>query len=280
MSQVCNPVLETPEIKYSIQPGCAFLDPRYYPGTRQAHSGIDLNDVRGGDSDLGNRVRAVADGEVIAAGDYPNWGGIVVLHHPTLGVWTQYAHMIGIRVKVGQKVRMGDVLGHIGKGADGQFWAHLHFEVRRSLLAPDFWASNRFNAKGRPAAQVRQLAENYIREHYHDPEAWLEGHQALRTLEEVNMTRAPKPKPAPKPVDIPALPLPQTPPRRVLVPDGEGGWRNLAGRSFEINGDAVTVRVNAENGLRVEIEGGNLSAAFNLDDALNAWVRFHHRRDS
>ncbi|MCP2015604.1 murein DD-endopeptidase MepM/ murein hydrolase activator NlpD [Deinococcus sp. HSC-46F16] len=181
MTFVCNPVLETDTIRYSIQPGCAFLDPGYYPGTKQAHSGIDLNDVRGGDSDLGNRVRAVADGVVVAAGTFPKWGGIVLIHHPDLGVWTQYGHVYGITVQVGQTVRMGDIIGQIGKMEGNRGWAHLHFEVRRSLLPPDFWASNRYN--------TRRQATDYIREHYHDPEDWLAEHGALRTLAEVEVAR-------------------------------------------------------------------------------------------
>lgn len=172
--RVCNPVLETDTIKYSVQPGCGWLDPGYYQVTKQQHSGCDLNALTGGDSDYGNRVRCVADGVVVTAGQFPSWGGIVLIHHPALGVWTQYAHLINIAVKAGQPVRMGDPVGQIGKGANNQFLAHLHFEVRRSLLPAEFWASSRFPTKAG--------AEAYIREHYLDPEKWLEEHQAIRTL--------------------------------------------------------------------------------------------------
>lgn len=207
MTLICNPVLEAPGITYTVQPGCGWLDPGYYRATKQVHSGIDLNATTGGDSDLGNRVRACADGVVVAAGDFPSWGGIVLIHHPELGVWTQYAHLTGIPVKVGDRVRMGDVVGHIGKGAEGQFWAHLHFEVRRSLLPAQFWASARF--------QTRAGAEAYIREHYLDPEIWLREHSALRTLAEVQKARgegrkavgAPTPVRGPAPDSAPALPF-------------------------------------------------------------------------
>lgn len=230
--RVCNPVLETPEIKYSIQPGCGFLDPMYYRATinartkrGQVHPGIDLNDVRGGDADLGNRVRACADGVVVAAGDYPSWGGIVLIHHPALGVWSQYAHMTNIPVKSGQTVQMGDPIGKIGKGAEGQFWAHLHFEIRRSLLPANFWASARF--------PNRAGAEAYIREHYLDPEKWLEEHGALRTLDEVLAARGEsrvvdvpvgdvrfKKPPAVRVETVPALPPRALPPGWVPVRHG------------------------------------------------------------
>ena len=47
---------------------------------------------------------------------------------------TRYAHMQNIRVKVGQQVKKGDIIGTVGntgnvrhrKGRDG---THLHFEV-------------------------------------------------------------------------------------------------------------------------------------------------------
>lgn len=102
---------------------------------------------------------------------------------------------------------------------------------------------------------------------------------ALRDAERQTLPPpAPAPKPTPSVQDIPATPPQTQPPRRVLVPDGEGGWKNLAGKTFHIDGDVVSIRVDAKDGLRVEIEGGNLNAVLNLDDALNAWVRFDHRR--
>lgn len=216
MSAVCNPVLETPEIKYSVQPGCGFLSEGYYKATYnsktkrgQVHPAIDLNAVTGGDTDYGNRVRAIAEGVVVAAGQYPSWGGIVLIHHPELGVWSQSAHLINIRVKAGDHVHLGDIIGQIGKGANEQFWAHLHFEIRRNLLPADFWPSSRFPGKAG--------AEAYIREHYLDPEKWLEEHQALRTLAEVEQERrswAQPPVVAPRP-EVPAAPsvhdIPPTP---------------------------------------------------------------------
>lgn len=184
--RVCAPVLETDTIKYSVQPGTGFLSDGYFRATKgQQHPAIDLNAVTGGNTDYGNRVRACADGVVIAAGDFPVWGGIVLIHHPELGVWTQYAHLIGIQVKAGQRVTMGQHIGGIGRGQNNRYTAHLHFEVRRSNLPADFWPSSRFPSKAG--------AEAYIREHYLDPEEWLAKHNALRTLAEVEGASKPAP---------------------------------------------------------------------------------------
>ena len=250
---VCNPVLETESIKYSVQPGCGWLDEGYYRATYnartrrgQVHSGCDINDVKGGDSDLGNRVRACADGVVVAAGDYPSWGGIVLIHHPALGVWSQYAHMTNIPVKSGQTVQMGDPIGKIGKGAEGQFWAHLHFEVRRSLLPPDFWPSTRFPSKAG--------AEAYIREHYLDPEKWLEEHNALRTLDDVRAARgelAPVEVPVKdvtikKPPAVRVEAVPATPPARALPL----GWEPVRDATTKrpLPGRYVSIQRNARTG--------------------------------
>lgn len=234
---VCFPVLETEDIKYSVQPGCGWLDNLYWNATKQAHSGCDWNATTGGDSDYGNRVRAVADGVVVTAGQFDSWGGIVLIHHPDLDVWTQYAHLIGIRVKAGQAVRLGDVLGGIGKGARNQFFAHLHFEVRRSLLPAQFWPSARF--------PQRAAAETYIREHYLDPEVWLAEQGALRSLADVEAVLTAGGVKVPAPAPIPALP--PEPARRVLLGQpGVKGWQDVTGARVEVTRPQKIV-INAQD---------------------------------
>lgn len=74
--------------------------------------------------DTGDPVLAVADGTV-AEVDKSN--GLVMLRHAG-GYQTEYRHMTGIGVKVGQKVQRSDRIGSIGNVAgDGRsFGAHLH----------------------------------------------------------------------------------------------------------------------------------------------------------
>lgn len=238
--RICFPVLETNTIKYSVQPGTGFLDDGYYRATRQVHSGIDLNAVTGGDTDYGNRVRCCADGIVVSAGDYPSWGGIVLVHHPDLGVWTQYAHLINICVRAGQRVSMSTPLGQIGKGANNQFPSHLHFEVRRSLLPAQFWASARFPTK--------VGAEQYIREHYLDPKEWLEQHRALRRLAEVEAVQHTRPAPNHEEAKSTS---PQSGGRILLSRAGQP-FTDISGARVEIK-DAKSVVVNATDTDKIQV---------------------------
>jgi murein DD-endopeptidase MepM/ murein hydrolase activator NlpD len=100
------------------------------------HSGIDIS------APIGHPVLAAADGEVVWAGyglfghylnrDDPYGMAVSVKHDfgfEGKPVYTAYAHMRAINVKVGQHVRAGEQLGEVG--ATGKVTgAHLHFEVR------------------------------------------------------------------------------------------------------------------------------------------------------
>ena len=74
--------------------------------------------------DTGDPVLAAADGTVAEVDPRE---GLVMLSHPG-GYQTEYRHMTGIPVKVGDKVKRGDQVGRIGNVAgDGRsFGAHLH----------------------------------------------------------------------------------------------------------------------------------------------------------
>lgn len=107
------------------------------------HLGDDWNGIGGWNSDLGDPVYASGTGKVVYAGvPGPGWGNMVILAHRVpqaaaengLG-WTiyqtVYAHLDEILVKPGQLVERGTQIGTVGT-ADGQYLAHLHFEIRRS----------------------------------------------------------------------------------------------------------------------------------------------------
>jgi hypothetical protein len=74
--------------------------------------------------DTGDPVLAVAEGTVSVVDKAE---GLVMVDHPG-GYRTEYRHMTGIPVKVGQKVQRSDRVGSIGNVAgDGRsFGAHLH----------------------------------------------------------------------------------------------------------------------------------------------------------
>lgn len=86
------------------------------------HTGVDFR------AKSGTPVKAVHSGTVVKAG----WGGsygneIVIKHAP--GVYTQYAHLSSINVKVGAKVSTGLMIGLSGSTGNST-GPHLHFEVR------------------------------------------------------------------------------------------------------------------------------------------------------
>jgi murein DD-endopeptidase MepM/ murein hydrolase activator NlpD len=103
------------------------------------HLGEDWNGRGGGNSDFGDRVYSVADGTVAFARHCDlGWGNVVRMAHPVTGeevVEAVYGHLDAIRVKEGDSVRRGQVIGTIGN-ADGRYPAHLHFEIRREVGLP------------------------------------------------------------------------------------------------------------------------------------------------
>lgn len=94
----------------------------YYPNT-----GIDL----AVDGKTPFDVVAVMDGTVTRADVDPVVGGVVWVDHGD-GTRTTYASLGAIRVKEGDAVRQGDVLGTAGTSPMGKdLGLHLHFEVLR-----------------------------------------------------------------------------------------------------------------------------------------------------
>jgi murein DD-endopeptidase MepM/ murein hydrolase activator NlpD len=109
------------------------------PFTENRHLGDDLNGVGGENSDLGDPVLTVADGQVIFAGEAgPGWGNVIIVVHAyeengaRKFVQSYYGHVGTILVERKQKVHRGQQIATIGN-ADGQYWAHLHFEMREFM---------------------------------------------------------------------------------------------------------------------------------------------------
>lgn len=95
------------------------------------HNGLDLgwNSKHGGKN---QPIYAVADGKVYSTKDKDksgkSWGNYVKIKHSSK-VYTLYGHLKnGLKVKKGQKVKQGDLLGYMGNtGNSGG--NHLHYEV-------------------------------------------------------------------------------------------------------------------------------------------------------
>ena len=81
------------------------------------------------DEDLvGEPVRATATGRVSIAGREGGYGNMVEISHGN-GLATRFGHLSEINVKVGQVVRIGEIIGSIGSTGLST-GPHLHYETR------------------------------------------------------------------------------------------------------------------------------------------------------
>jgi hypothetical protein len=79
----------------------------------------------------GAKVGAASGGTVIYAGDTGGpYGKQIIIDHGN-GVYTQYAHLSVVGVKVGDRVKPGMGIGAVGSSGTNSSGPHLHFEVRR-----------------------------------------------------------------------------------------------------------------------------------------------------
>src|SRR5215203_470660 len=91
-------------------------------GEKDFHPGLDIS------ADKGDPVYSTADGKVVNAAAAGNYGNLVIVDHG-YGLETRYGHLSAFKVKVGQTVKRGDLLGLVG--ATGRATSsHLHYEVR------------------------------------------------------------------------------------------------------------------------------------------------------
>jgi len=96
---------------------------------RNPHRGLDLRAA------LGDPVRAVAPGQIVLAADHYYGGRSVFLDHG-LGVFTVYMHLDEIKVRQGDMVEAGEILGLAGQ--TGRVTGpHLHLGLYVLDLAMD-----------------------------------------------------------------------------------------------------------------------------------------------
>ena len=87
------------------------------------HSGFDVACPEG------TAVAATAPGVVTFAGEDPIYGNLVIVQHGLTGYSTFYGHNRELKVRVGQKLKRGDVIALVG--STGRSSApHLHYEIR------------------------------------------------------------------------------------------------------------------------------------------------------
>lgn len=109
-----------PPLEESVEVSSEFGLRRILNGQpRRPHSGVDYRTAHG------TPVRASNGGLVVYTGEMFFNGNSVILHHGG-GLFTIYLHLQGYRVKAGQKIVKGDVLGLVG--ATGRATGpHLHW---------------------------------------------------------------------------------------------------------------------------------------------------------
>ena len=86
------------------------------------HLGIDLK------APLGTSILSSQSGKVVYAGQqFTGYGKVIIIEHDTR--WTSlYSHLSQIKVKLGQTVRQGEVIGTVGSTGRST-GPHLHFEI-------------------------------------------------------------------------------------------------------------------------------------------------------
>jgi murein DD-endopeptidase MepM/ murein hydrolase activator NlpD len=94
---------------------------RIFRGRPEYHTGIDIS------APHGTPVLASAAGTVVGSGWQPSYGWCVLIQHPG-GYHTLFAHLSERRVKNGDVVQRGDVIGHTGSSGRST-GPHLHYEI-------------------------------------------------------------------------------------------------------------------------------------------------------
>lgn len=100
-------------------PGAKLISPY---GGRRRHSGSDLK------TKPKDKILAAFDGVVTLSGPHYGYGNCITIKH-RYGFETLYSHQYKNLVKVGQRVKAGDVIGLTGRTGRATT-EHLHLEVK------------------------------------------------------------------------------------------------------------------------------------------------------
>jgi murein DD-endopeptidase MepM/ murein hydrolase activator NlpD len=91
-------------------------------GRPAMHTGLDFRAA------TGDPVRATANGKVVSSGWAGGYGRMVEIDHGN-GLSTRYGHMSEINVRVGDPIKIGQVIGAVGSTGRST-GPHLHYETR------------------------------------------------------------------------------------------------------------------------------------------------------
>ena len=109
------------------------------------HTGLDIN------ASYGARVRAAVAGKVVKVTRDRSYGRVVVVRGGGVDIW--YAHLSKASVKVGQRVKRGQVIARVGSSGNST-GSHLHLEVRKNDRPTNpavfLWGTHRGTAGSAP----------------------------------------------------------------------------------------------------------------------------------
>ena len=97
---------------------------------RKFHYGMDFVAPKG------TNVYATGDGKVVAIKTLRSGHGKHIIIDHGFGFNTLYGHLNGFNVKVGQKVKRGEIIGFVGSTGTSTA-PHLHYEVHKDGRAVD-----------------------------------------------------------------------------------------------------------------------------------------------
>ena len=77
-------------------------------------------------------MQVIGEGIVVFAQEQGSYGNLVIVNHSS-GMQSRYAHLEHIKVRAGEKVNKGDLVGTVGNTGEPTLKKpHLHFEIRSS----------------------------------------------------------------------------------------------------------------------------------------------------
>lgn len=91
---------------------------------RKMHEGMDFT------APIGTPIYATGDGYIAAAGSERGYGNRIMINHG-YGYVTKYAHMSRFKVKRGQSIKRGDIIGYVGN-TGASTGPHCHYEVYKN----------------------------------------------------------------------------------------------------------------------------------------------------
>lgn len=125
------------------------------------HNGIDIGPLI--QNKQGDNIYSVADGTVRvskanAGNRTTGYGYYIVIEHDTF--CSLYAHLQKLKVKEGQRVKAGEVIGHMGNTGEST-GLHLHFEIRDCNYTK-FWERDKTSGKYIHAVDPQPLLNTFI----------------------------------------------------------------------------------------------------------------------